>query len=84
MPKVNTLKRIKRLESAGDETYLNVAHKAYQAGKITAEERALYLDFINNGNVIPIIEWVDMDPRLAQVLRKVSGYPVAAWADRVE
>jgi hypothetical protein len=81
MARTNTLRRIKQLETTGRNHYWTIANEAYQSGRITAEQRELYLNYIEAGNTIPPIMWIDTDTELMQVIRKLGIYPNSVWLD---
>lgn len=69
-------KRIARLESGTGEAYHQIAEQEYRAGRITAQEREIYLGYMKQtGGVIPPIAWIDWDSEFTSVLRKMGCYP---------
>jgi hypothetical protein len=74
-----TLKRLERLETAGSNPYQAIADEAFEAKRITAEERDLYLNFIKESNSIPPIMWIDTDTELMLAIRKIGIYPNSVW-----
>lgn len=71
--KTSHRKRLARLESVSESRYKKRADEAYQTGRITAEQRELFLRATDSGNVIPPDDIdTDVDGELAEVLRKLA------------
>lgn len=65
--------RLARLESGNESRYKKRADEAYQTGRITAEQRELFLKATDSGTVIPPDDIdTDVDGELAEVLRKLA------------